>query len=187
MARNMNRIQILLATCLALFFASCANLSSSARIEHMYVKTTAPTEHDGELSNAEFIQKRRDMDRRAARVRELVEDGKVNGARDEYRAAVILYDSQDIADIVLAQELAMRAHENGTKDGMRIVAHCMDRSLMMRSKPQHFGTQVVYEAVLSKWRLYDLDPSTTDEDRAAFGIQPLSELQDRVGYLNERR
>ncbi len=183
----MTRITTLCLAFFALCFASCNNLTPSEQLEQMFEKTVASTPDSGAPSREDVLAKRREMDRRAERVREIVENDQLTSAEDAYRAAVILYDSEDLEDITLAQELAKRAHDDGLADAIRIVAHCMDRSQMMRGQPQHFGTQLVFEAVLSKWRLWDLDPVTSDSDRQAFGIPPLAELQARVGYLNDKR
>lgn len=183
----MIRIAPLLVAVSALLFTSCDSLTPSEQLSSMFEKSIDSGSSNKPLSRNDATEKRRNMDRRAVRAREIVEKDELASAQDAYRAAVILYDSQKIEDITLAQELATRAHKDGYSEGIRLVAHCMDRSLMMRRKPQHFGTQVVFEAVLTKWRLWDLEPATTDSERDAFGIAPLVELQARVGYLNEKR
>jgi len=186
MARAMIRTTTLRVALFALLCASCTNLTPSEQLVSMFEKSIAAEQAEGSTSRNDAIEKRRKMDRRAERVREFVENDQLVSAQDSYRAAVLLYDSQKVEDVILAQELALRAHDGGLEDGMRIVAHCMDRSLMMRRKPQHFGTQIVFEPVLTKWRIWDLDPATTDDERQAFGVAPLAELQNRVGYLNEQ-
>ena len=40
--------------------------------------------------------------------------------------------------------------------------------------------------MLEKWRLYPVDPRTSDEERRAMGVAPLSELLARTEKLNER-
>lgn len=181
------RIAALLIAVSVLFFTSCTSLTPSEQLAVMFEKSIEASSSSEPLSRNDAIEKKRKMARRAVRAREIVEKDQLASAEDAYRAAVILYDSQKPEDITLAQDLATRAHEDGHTEGIRLVAHCMDRSLMMRKKPQHFGTQVVFEAVLSKWRLWDLEPATTDSERKAFGIAPLVKLQARVGYLNEQR
>lgn len=183
----MIRITSLFLASFALAFTGCRNLTPSEQLERMFEKTIAPSTDSGPPSTSEVARMRSDQDRRAVRVREIVENDRLTSAEDAYRAAVILYDSPRLEDVSLAQELAKRAHDDGMVDAIRIVAHCMDRSLMMRGQPQTFGTQVKFEPVLAKWRLYDLSPTTTDSERAAFRVPPLAELQARVGYLNEKR
>ncbi len=185
MARVMTRISIH-AFALLLSLSSCSSLTPSEQLDRMFEKSVEAHSPDQQKSRSEVTALRRDMDRRAVRVREIVENDQLADAEDAYRAAVILYDSQDIDDVILAQELALRAHEDGHEEAISVVAHCMDRSLMMREKPQRFGTQVVYEPVLAKWRLWDMNTDTTDDEREVFGIPPLLELQARVRYLNER-
>jgi hypothetical protein len=55
----------------------------------------------------------------------------------------------------------------------------MDRWLLHRGLPQRFGTQ--YLDLGDGWRLYEVDPATTDEERAAWDVPPLTEARRRTG------
>jgi hypothetical protein len=52
---------------------------------------------------------------------------------------------------------------------------------------QRYGTQYVYEPVLKGWRLYPIDPRTTDAERKAMGVPPLDELKKAEDLLNQRK
>jgi len=51
---------------------------------------------------------------------------------------------------------------------------------------QRYGTQYIYEPVLRGWRLYPYDVRTTDEERKAMGVPPLSELIKGEELLNQK-
>jgi hypothetical protein len=53
---------------------------------------------------------------------------------------------------------------------------------MYRGLPQRFGTQIVPDGV--RHRVWDTDPSTTDEERARFNVPPLAEQQRRAAQLS---
>jgi hypothetical protein len=48
-----------------------------------------------------------------------------------------------------------------------------DRWCMYQGKPQKYGTQYVSDGI--RQRLWDVDPSATDAERAAWNIPPLAE------------
>ncbi len=54
---------------------------------------------------------------------------------------------------------------------------------MLAGKPQKFGTQLV--EVDGKWKVYDVDPATTDAERAEWGLPPLAEAHARAAELNQ--
>ena len=172
---------------LPLLLGSCAALTPSEQLQEMYVKTIEPPPQNKKMTRDDVEAMRKNIDRRAVRVRKLVEDEQVGTGEDSFRAAVILSKSERLEDIALAQELALRAYEDGIEPGIEVVAHCMDKQLMMKRRPQLFGTQVVMDPETGKWRLWDLDPSTTDAKRDAFNIPPLHVLQERVEMQNRPR
>lgn len=178
---------IVTSALLLLLFSSCASLSPSDQLQQMYVKTVEPPPQNKKLTRDDVAAMRKNIDRRAVRVRKLVEEEQVTNADDSFRAAVILSKSERMEDIALAQELALRSYEDGVEQGIEVVAHCMDKQLMMKRRPQLFGTQVVLDPETGKWRLWNIDPSTTDAKREAFNIPPLHVLQERVELQNQKR
>lgn len=164
---------------------SACRVSASTQLENMYLKLAEDsTVEKTRRKDAEQIQ--RTLDRSVERTRKLLAEGEIQTPQDAYHAAFILYESPLLDDVMQAQELALDAYEGGVEDAIRVAAHCMDRSLMMRELPQTFGTQFVFEPVLMKWRVWDVDPSTTDAERQAFNLPPLAELRARVDEVNER-
>ena len=58
-------------------------------------------------------------------------------------------------------------------DSLRLAAAALDRWLMYQGKPQKYGTNFVPDG--KRWRLWDVDPSTTDAERAANHVPLLQE------------
>lgn len=93
-------------------------------------------------------------------------------------AALVLQHSADLADVEQAHELAERAHRSGHPAAGRLMAMTADRACMYRGQPQTYGTQMAPDD--HSWRLWDVDPETTDDDRRSLGLPPLAELAAEV-------
>ena len=120
---------------------------------------------------------------RVERARELVRrttPTTLDGAR-------LLVRSDLAADLALAEELGRLAAAAGDQDALPLVAEAVDRQLLISDRPQRYGTVYVWVPVLKAWRLYDVDPATTDEERAAMGVSPFRELLEREEQLNGER
>ena len=116
---------------------------------------------------------------RRARVEELVDEGVVQGADDHYHAAVIVQRGGTPEHSWRAHVLARAAADLGVHGAPQwyqargLAAAAYDRWLVQQGKPQRYGTQ--YQAREGRWELYQVDPSITDDDRAAWGVPPLHE------------
>ena len=69
--------------------------------------------------------------------------------------------------------LALRSSEFGYRAARWLAAATYDRWQMYQGKPQKYGTNYVYDG--RRDRLWDVDPETTDEERAAWDVPPLAE------------
>lgn len=121
--------------------------------------------------------------RRAAWAR--VEGGGVKQPEDAFHAAAVLVESDRLAEVERATGLARQALA-GDPDLLAarpLVATGVDRGQMLAGKPQKFGTQLV--EVDGKWKVYDVDPATTDAERAEWGLPPLAEAHARAAELNQ--
>ena len=94
-------------------------------------------------------------------------------AADLYHAAQLFQHGDERQDAWRAYELAREATERGDERARWLTAAAYDRWLMYQSKPQKYGTQYVYDGV--RHRLWDVDPDTTDAERAAWNVPPLAE------------
>ncbi|MDZ4773871.1 MAG: hypothetical protein SGI72_12140 [Planctomycetota bacterium] len=121
---------------------------------------------------------------RADEVRAILERGGELSSDDAFKAAVLLVGTDRTADLVLAEQLAKLSTELGDKRGMRVMAEAIDKRLMLAELPQKYGTQFAFEFVLDSWRLYPIDPTTTDEIRASVMVPTYAELLEAEDAMN---
>jgi hypothetical protein len=72
----------------------------------------------------------------------------------------------------------------GESRGARVMAEAVDKRLMLAGAPQKYGTQFVFEFVLDSWRLYPIDPGTTDNMRAAVSVPSYADLLAAEDEMN---
>ena len=126
---------------------------------------------------------KRDAERRQ-RVLEIMEKGGARQAADYYHAAMVFQHSVKPEDHDHAHAWCLEALklDPGHAKARWLAAASKDRALMWRGKPQLYGTQ--FKRVDGKWILWEVDPSITDEERAKWGVPPLSVARERVEKLN---
>jgi len=123
--------------------------------------------------------------KRRKRVFQLLAAGEVNTPRDKYRAALILqhtglvFIGEEMKSIsaenyYLAHELAKFVFNDGNEDARRSVAVNNERYSWLTFGYQKYGTQLVWIDDKDYW--VKIDSTTTDAERAQFGIRPLAEL-----------
>jgi len=127
----------------------------------------------------------RERDRaRRQTVTRLIETGALQTPEDHYHAAMVFQHGETLDDYSQAHELAKRAAELGYSPERRarwLAAAALDRSLMHQDKPQKYGTQYRWQG--DEYRLWPVDPETTDAEREAWGVPPLEEAQQRAAQL----
>ncbi|MBU1538188.1 MAG: hypothetical protein KKC29_08910 [Alphaproteobacteria bacterium] len=124
----------------------------------------------------------RDKARREA-VMALLAEGWPEDADTLYAAAWVLNHGDLSEEAALASQLAARAAELGRPGARWLAAAALDRSLMYAEHPQKYGTNIVPDGV--GWRLWDVDPATTDQERIANDVPPLSEMQARAAAITD--
>lgn len=168
---------------LLVFSLACRSATPSKRLERMFVEL-----HEEIGEGALHASKNDDwwsrQNERLKTVRELVAAKQVQTATENLHAAVILVETDSESDLACAHELALTAAELGDPRGFRVAAEALDKLCVKRQLAQKYGTQYVYEPVLRAWRLYPVDPATTDGERAAMGVEPLEKLKAREAELN---
>lgn len=115
----------------------------------------------------------------------LYESSLLSTAEDLLFTAALLTTSDNSSHLELAEVLANQSASMGEKRAFPVVAEAVDKLLLKRGMPQRYGTQYAYQPALGRWRLYAVDPATTDEDRAYMGLPSLKTLQERVEPLDE--
>lgn len=124
----------------------------------------------------------RDRDRaRREAVMALLAGGWPDDAEALYAAAWVLNHGDLTGVAALGSRLAARAAELGRPGARWLAAAALDRSLMYAEQPQKFGTNIVPDGV--GWRLWDVDPTTTDAERIANDVPPLAEMQARAAAI----
>lgn len=124
----------------------------------------------------------RDKVRREAVLALLSEDWP-EAADDLYAAAWVLNHGDLSEEAALGSRLAARAAELGRPGARWLAAAALDRSLMYAELPQKYGTNIVPDGV--GYRLWDVDPATTDAERLANDVPPLAEMQARAAAITD--
>lgn len=126
----------------------------------------------------------RDRERRQ-RVEELIASAALQAPEDYFHAAMIFQHGETLDHFWQAHELARRGAELGHPTSCRLTATAYDRWLMRQGKPQKYGTQ--YTSKEGKWVLYEVDPATTDAQRAEWNVPPLAQAFQLAEKMNQER
>lgn len=102
-------------------------------------------------------------------------------ADDLYHAAWLLNHGETPDEARRAHELAREAASKGHAGARWLAAAAFDRWCMYDGRPQRYGTQFVPDGV--RFRLWDVDPATTDAQRAEWDVPPLAAQQRRAEEL----
>lgn len=141
-------------------------------------------EHRAVLAGEPAYVALRDRDRaRRVAVMARLADGWPEGADALYAAAWILNHGERREEAALGSRLAARAADMGRPGARWLAAAALDRSLMYAGQPQKYGTNIVPDGV--GWRLWDVDPATTDAQRLANDVPPLAEMQARAAAMTD--
>ncbi|MBW3618246.1 MAG: hypothetical protein KY446_10990 [Proteobacteria bacterium] len=126
----------------------------------------------------------RDRDRaRRERAQALMAQEYPSSPEALYAAAWLFNHGDEAAEARTAHELARLAAELGHRPARWLAAAALDRSLMYSGLPQKYGTNIVPDGV--RHRVWEVDPATTDAERAAWDVPPLAEMQARAVALNQ--
>jgi hypothetical protein len=123
-------------------------------------------------------------ERRRRRVEELVAAGALSAAEDYFHAAMVFQHGSRREHYRRAHEMAERAVELGCRRARWLAAAAHDRWLMVAGLPQKYGTQ--YRADGDRWVLWEVDPTTTDQERADWDVPPLAEARRQAKEMSRR-
>jgi len=126
----------------------------------------------------------RDLQRRD-RVLEVMAQSESFSAEGYYHAACIMNHGDSPEDAEYAHTLALRSSELGHRPARWLAAASYDRWLMYQGKPQKYGTNYIYDGTQD--RLWDVDPSTTDQERATWDVPPLAEQLRKAEEANRHK
>ncbi len=116
-------------------------------------------------------------------VREILESDVEFSGSDYFHACIILMHGDCPDDFWHAHGLALRAVDHQYNGARPFAAAAYDKWLMYQGLPQKFGTQYVPDGV--GLRLWDVDPVTTDQERAMWELPTIVELQQKIVDLNK--
>ena len=122
---------------------------------------------------------------RRERVMEIAAANDLHTAQDYYHAAAIMNHGDTPDDAQNAHRLALRSSELGHRPARWLAAASYDRWQMYQGKPQKYGTNYVYDG--RRDRLWDVDPATRDEERAAWDVPPLAEQLRKAEEANKHK
>jgi len=97
---------------------------------------------------------------------------------------MVLQHSDKKEHYKLANKLCQKAIDLKEKRAKWLYAATLDRYLLASgAKYQKFGTQ--YVQVKGKWKLFPINPKTTDVERKKYDVPTLGKLKKRVENLSE--
>ncbi|HYU64908.1 MAG TPA: hypothetical protein VEK36_01395 [Candidatus Paceibacterota bacterium] len=124
----------------------------------------------------------RDKKRRKELEAILKKKPEINGT-DYFNAGIIFQHGTSRTSIKEAREMALMGMEKGHKKSAWLYAAATDRLLVMKNKPQKFGTQF-RKNKNGGWELFPILSRTTDAERKKYGIRTLQNLKKVVLNLN---
>ena len=151
------------------------------RLRELFEQDEAQRQAQPPYGSALYTQMRSDDAARRLEVRALL-DGEPLEPEDLHHAAVVLHHGETLDDINLARRLASRAAEAGHGPSRYLAASTLDRWLMVQGLPQVYGTNIVPDG--RGYRVWDTEPSTTDDQRAEWDVPPLEQLHERARQLS---
>jgi len=162
--------------------SACSSPGSEVGRLYSDLKADVAGEEPGPTKDAQRVRNQE----RAERVRGIVEKGEIKTSKERFQAAVLLVETEDPKHLWLAEQLAYQAAAEGEPLARRVAAEAIDKQLVLRRIPQRYGTQYEWVAAFGGWRLYPLDPTTTDEERRLVGVPPLAALYAEEKRLNSK-
>ncbi len=112
---------------------------------------------------------------RRARAEALIAAGALHTAADYWHAARLLQHGEALAHWWQGHLLALAAADLGHPEALWLAAAALDRWLLRQDRPQRFGTQSIGDGQ-GGLRVWDVDPATTDVERAAWNVPSLAAL-----------
>ena len=113
---------------------------------------------------------------RIARVKSIIKSNRRFTGEDYFHMCIIFMHGTSPDDFWQSYNFGLKSIENNYKEAKRFAAAAYDKWLMYQGKPQKFGLQYVPDGI--KLRVWDIDPKTTDEERAEWDVPPLRKLYE---------
>ena len=120
---------------------------------------------------------------RIAKVQAIIESATRLSGEDYFHACIIFLHGDCPEDFRQAYTCALKGVEIYYAPARKLAAAAYDRWLMYQGKPQKYGLQYVPDG--TRLRLWDVDPQTTDAERAEWDVPPLEELYEHARQLTK--
>lgn len=144
----------------------------------LFVADQQERENHPAVGTPEYVSLRRRDQARRQQVQRMIDYNQVTTAQDYYHAALIFQHGDTVAEIWSAHLWALKSVELGHQAGKWLAAAALDRWHMYQGQPQKYGTQIVPDG--TRYRLWDVDPITTDYERAQWDVPSLAEMERRA-------
>lgn len=132
----------------------------------------------------EYVTLRQKCKARISRVKQILEMNSDFSGADYFHTCIIFMHGDSPDDFLRAYDLGLKAVAQNYNGSTKFAAAAYDKYLMYQGKPQKFGTQYVPEGV--RLRMWDIDPQTTDQERADWELPTLRELVRNVDEVNKK-
>jgi len=132
--------------------------------------------------------------KRLKAVFEMLENNELQTSDDYKNAAIILHHGRTIEDerhlqaSDMAIELMRKSIKLEPNRGKWLLAAIIDRNLMIKGKPQIYGTQYIRKHKSTPWEFYKIDPTQiTDKERKVHNVETLEEQKVTLIRMNKRQ
>lgn len=125
-------------------------------------------------STPEHEALRKRIQDRLTKVQVILNTNKQFSGEDYFHACILFMHSDCTEDFWQAYQLGLKSIKLKHDVARKYTAAAYDRWLMYQGKPQKYGLQYVPDG--TRLRIWDVDPETTDEERAEWNVPPLQEL-----------
>ena len=156
----------------------------NAELHTLFEADQTERQHHPEYGTTEYWQLRERDAQRRVRTTALIAENALGEAEDYFHAAMIFQHGESLEDVWQAHHLTAKAASLGYEPAQWLTAAALDRWLMYQGKLQTYGTQFVPDG--KAYRLWDVDPTTTDADRAAWNVPSLQEQTERAQEMTKQ-
>lgn len=189
-----NRILFTASIFAVILFASCSNTQTPPATQadtlqqpkdNEEIKAMVEIDQQMRMEDKPGLEEQDEKHRK--RIFEMLANGLVRTPKDKFGAALILqhtglaYCNNELKSLsaenyFLAYQLSKSAGDAGDTTALYFSAVTLDRYLSMTQGYQKYGTQKFYDEKTDAMLWAPIDSTTTDAERARFGIKPLAEL-----------
>ena len=136
---------------------------------------------DGSLAYKRF---RNRFKIRNNKVQSIIESSELLVGEDYFHACIMFLHGDSKEDFWQAYKYGLGSIDLKCEKAKRFAASAYDKWLMYQGKPQKFGLQYVPDGI--RLKLWDLDITTTDEERKKWDVPPLEKLYGIVEEANKK-